>query len=410
MLKIFDGHPLEKILKIKAKILKKQQNGISLMQAQNIVAEMEGFNNWHDFKEKIKKPLYNLHEKKSDPSYIYSTTKTKPQSGYFLLGFKEDCLLNLWSSKDTFKLHSVNFIQEKSTFKYQGITDFVKAGNPCLLIGSDYQQISIIEQKSSVPISCLNKLKSVEIIKEELTYLLRYSYLSANPEISETQCADLKLLEKNIELLFSGKETLLFNQNMLITIEKNIVNEHNKERFVFLANIIADFIFSDNEKTLQLNEGVHYIQSPSIYDKNYYSFNLLLMWYFNKCVCFSYGETTENPLIMENTNLFYFNPVFCKEIHGSSLNSKLRGLKSSIHYYISYENAYYDNDIVFSYIIPNSMTLTFERINNDKSPVETEYIFQSQIKNKISEFINLENKNKIVYSPYNKFHDYLYKN
>lgn len=374
------------------------------MQAQNIIAENEGFNNWHDFKEKIKKYFYNFEKNSSEPPYIYSTIKTKPQAGYFLLGFKEHCFLNIWSSKRIFKLHSVNFMQEKSTYKYQVITEFIKAGNFCLIVDSNEKQITDLQKNSGVHISCLNeeKLRAIKVTKEALKSLLQYSYLCANPENIETEkCTEINLLGKIIDSLFSKNSTVMFNQEVLVRIKTNLFTLTNSTKFDFLNGMIESFIYSDTGKKLKLDEGVYYIKSPTIYDKNYHHFNIILMWYLNYCTGQGFSENEQSPLNIENANIFYFNPVFFQINQNYNLNSQLRAFKATIHYYFSYKNKYYTSNFVFSNIVPNSMKLTFERVNNEKIIIENEYLFNAQVNNRKCTFINVENKNKIIYSVYN---------
>jgi len=411
MLKLFGVHPLEKLLKTKAKTLKNQQNGITLMQAQNIIAETEGFNNWHDFKEKIKKSFYHLDKTSFEPSYIYSTIKTKPKADCFLLGFKENCLLNIWSSKKIFKKHSVNFIQEKSIYKYQGITEFIKSGNSCLIIDSDNKQIDNMEKQSGVHISCLNeaKLRTVKTNKEEFKNLLKYSYLCGNQETkNKEEFAEIKLLEQIIDSLFSENLDFTFNKEVLIKVKSNIFAVTNSNNFDFLNDMIEYFIYSDDGKELKLDGGVYYIKSPAIYDKNYYHFNLILMWYLSHCTamgtCMGFSEVEDISLNIENANIFYFNPVFLEIYQGYKLNTLLRAFNATMHYYVSYENRYDTTDFIFSYVIPNCMTLTFERINDEKTAIEERYLFDFKVNNNYNKcmFINIENKNKVIYSPYNK--------
>lgn len=397
MLEILKTHPLEKLLKTKAKIFKKKQPGISLMQAQNIIAEAEGFNNWHDFKQKIKNEALHYPESFSNPlkevRYIYSTIKEKPKKGYFLVGSKQESNLNVWSSIDTFRIHSVNFVEENSSIKYKGLIQFIKDGNACLLIDSYNENVKKIKEISGEKFFHINKLKlkAINVNKQVFEILLTEGYRSRfSNELKLSN--DIEILKEHIKILFGKDNSLLFSDQILIRLKNSFVDEESHNIVLFIDEIIGNIIFSEEAESIDIKEGVFYIESPDIRHKYHSIFNSLLMWYLNSCVINSFSENETRPINITNLAIFYFNPVFQKSLYNSSLSSMLRAFHASIHYYISYESEQINNEMLVPVIIPNARTITFETVNTNRTLLELDFLLSSK-----SPFISMENKKKRLY-------------
>lgn len=420
---MFKSNPIEKYLKNKAKKIKKQTPNISLMQAQNLVAEMHGFKNWHNLKENIKNiPLeiripshmeehYQRYDLPERERYIYSTTQNIPSKGEVILGFNNNSNLNVWSSKETFTTHSVYFCQTKTKYHYDIISQFYKDNKSFILIDDDEKYINkIVCENPFRKIIHLNetKIKSPSIHPKELLNIIFELYRLEHNQLSSDELEILKeKIEQSIFAVFNGEKYLNMNKELILKIKIKIEDMLNDKKYQlenFFENIIKNFIYDDKGIFINLKENdAFFVKSPTNNDKSYYYFNLFFSWYLTNLSLDYFKKMSEEPESeyisheLKNAAIFYFNPFFSKETYDSTVASKMRGLRISLNYYIPVENAQRNNDCINYCVIPNAGTILFERVNNNISE-EEKYYSNELIRNNRKYYIKMDNGKKILYS------------
>lgn len=110
-------HPRVLLLKRQAKEFKKNQyKNLSLMQCQEIVAQLNGFNNWHHFLQIITKS----YEKDLDNKNLVVTKEPKLDYDHILLGHDINLNNYKWQHQSDFKIHQLivgnNFNNEYDCF------------------------------------------------------------------------------------------------------------------------------------------------------------------------------------------------------------------------------------------------------------------------------------------------------
>lgn len=422
---MFKKHPLEIFFKNKAKKIKKQTPDISLMQAQNLVAEMHGFNNWHNLKENINNIPFELRipseeEKREEfynsskfevQKYIYSTTQNIPSRGEVILGFNNNSNLNVWSSKETFRTHCVYFCQTKTRYHYDIISQFYKNNKPFILIDDDDKYINqIFCQNPYRTIINLNKtkIKSPAVHYNEILNIIFELYKIEYNDLSLHKLDILKeKFKESICYVFNSEKYLNMNKSLILSIKgrlEKIINDKDYQIETFFENMIQNFIYDDEGLYINLMEkDAYFIQCPLNTDKNYYHFSIFFSWFLTTLstdYLYNTIEESENEHISykrENAAIFYFNPFFSEETYYPTIASKMRASGISLNYYVPAENYQGNSDYINYYIIPNAATILFERVNNNMSEVE-KYFNSNLIKSYQRHCIKMDNGKKVLYS------------
>lgn len=422
---MFKKHPIEIFFKNKAKKIKKQNSDISLMQAQNLVAEMHGFNNWHSLKENINNIPFELripskeeeleelyHGTKVEfQKYIYSTTKNIPSKGEVILGFNNNSNLNVWSSKETFIKHCLYFCQTKTRYHYDIISQFYKDNKSFILIDDDDKYINkIVCQNLNRKIINLNetKIKSPAIHSDEILNIILELYKLEYNNLPLKKLDILKQkMKESICYVFNSEEYLNMNKDLILSIKsrlEKIINDKDYQLENFFENMIQNFIYDDKGLYINLMEkNAYFIQCPLNTNKNYYYFNIFFSWFLTT-LSIDYLHTgieeSENEHVYhkrENAGIFYFNPLFSDATYHPIIASKMRASGISLNYYVPAENAQRNSDYINYSIIPNVATILFERVNDNVSKVE-EYFNDNLIKGHRRHYIKMDNGKKVLYS------------
>lgn len=320
-------HPRVLLLKRQAKEFKKNQyKNLSLMQCQEIVAQLNGFNNWHHFLQIITKS----YEKDLDNKNLVVTKEPNLDYDHILLGHDINLNNYKWQHESDFKTHQLiignNFNNEYDYF----LTKQMIKKNKCIYICN----YNIHETENLINFAIENKRKNdLRII-----------------DFSNTFSENLVKFKNNFNTIKSSALTELLYGLFISNRTENI-----KGKCLYLVStvsLILVYLRDDNQIKLNFNTIKEFLNFNKLTDLKNNNFPThiknTLEGYLN-----SFEKFNENNGLLIKEDLIEIHKLIEKEI-----NISIDTLLSS--------NAFDSNGIEIEDLFLNNTMITFLNFSNNK--------------------------------------------